>query len=244
MIIHDTGYFKLHHSTSVYRSHLEPSRRLEVEKISIPHHYKINSFGFRCHHDFNKLLGQQVNLCIGDSFVMNEGDTYEESWPYLIDQQLSIPTLNLGINGAGNDLLALIFIRAKRLFDVQNVYVMFSFLHRYYKRSLIPPFRIHCKNNQSDKKGYVMFEKSFNTFNMGNVNFKFSFPFSVYYRDQGWEYLDKYRNLLNYIDYGAEIPIEYEELISTENQWTGDDGLHFSAKINQDVANAFIDNIC
>jgi len=244
MIIHDTTFFKEKQNTTVTRSHLVPSTTLEWERTEGVQTYKINSYGFRCHYNFDELLGRQVNLCIGDSFTMNEGGAYEDSWPYLIDQQLSIPTLNLGIPSAGNDFIELMFTRAKKLFDVQNVYVMFPTINRYYKRSIIPPFLIHLKrshNKRNDKKMYANFEKSFDTFNNSGINFKFTFPFNVYFKDHYWEFLEQYRTLSHYVDYGVVLPITCEELIKNcPTKWTNDDGLHFSREVNKNVAKEFL----
>jgi hypothetical protein len=87
--------------------------------------YQYNSWAFRgpCYEQY---CGQKVNICLGDSFTANIGGAIEHSWP----SQLDIPTLNLGIDGAGNDAIALVYQRACDVFDVQHTFVMYSFLHR------------------------------------------------------------------------------------------------------------------
>jgi len=88
---------------------------------------------------------------------------------------------------------------------------------------------------------YANFEKSFDTFNNSGINFKFTFPFNVYFKDHYWEFLEQYRTLSHYVDYGVVLPITYEELIKNcPTKWTNDDGLHFSREVNKNVAKEFL----
>ena len=91
--------------------------------------YKYNSFGFRGN-DYTQYQGCPVNICLGDSFTENLGGPVEYSWPGQLAQNFNIPTLNLGVNGAGNDAISVINAWAQEYFNVQSTFVMYSFLHR------------------------------------------------------------------------------------------------------------------
>lgn len=91
--------------------------------------YKYNSWGFRGP-DYDQYVGKPVNICLGDSFTVNVGGPIEYSWCSQLAKHFNIPTLNLGMDGAGNDAIRLVYERACKLFDVQNTFVMYSFFHR------------------------------------------------------------------------------------------------------------------
>ena len=91
--------------------------------------YQFNSWGFRGP-EYEQYRDQPVNICVGDSFTVNLGGPVEHSWCSQLAEHFSIPTLNLGMDGAGNDTLHLVHSRACELFDVQNTFVMYSYLHR------------------------------------------------------------------------------------------------------------------
>jgi hypothetical protein len=91
--------------------------------------YQFNSWGFRGP-DYNQYVGQAVNICLGDSFTVNLGGPVEHSWCSQLAEHFDIPTVNLGMDGAGNDAIQLVHSRACKLFDVQNTFVMYSYLHR------------------------------------------------------------------------------------------------------------------
>lgn len=62
-------------------------------------HYDINSLGFR---------GPEFNLSpsimfLGCSHVFGVGICYNETWPYILSQELNLQCLNLGTNGSSND---------------------------------------------------------------------------------------------------------------------------------------------
>ena len=91
--------------------------------------YKFNSWGFRAE-DFEQYLGDKVNICLGDSITVNIGGPVEHSWCSQLAEHFDIPTLNLGMSAAGNDAIKLVYSRACDIFDVQNTFVMYSYLHR------------------------------------------------------------------------------------------------------------------
>jgi hypothetical protein len=91
--------------------------------------YQFNSWGFRGP-DYSQYIGKSVNICLGDSFTVNVGGPIEHSWCSQLAKRFDIPTLNLGMDGAGNDAIRLVYDRACKIFDVQNTFVMYSYLHR------------------------------------------------------------------------------------------------------------------
>lgn len=94
-----------------------------------PFEYSFNSWAFRGP-EYNQYLGKPVNICLGDSFTVNIGGEIEDSWPSQLAKKLEIPTINLGMHGAGNDAIRLVYDRACKLLDVQETFVMYSYFHR------------------------------------------------------------------------------------------------------------------
>ena len=91
--------------------------------------YEFNSWGFRGP-EYEQYIGKPVNICLGDSFTVNIGGPIEHSWCSQLAQKFDIPTLNFGMDGAGNDAIRLVYDKACLVFDVKDTFVMYSFLHR------------------------------------------------------------------------------------------------------------------
>ena len=91
--------------------------------------YQFNSWGFRGP-EYDQYVGQAVNVSLGDSFTVNVGGPVEHSWCSQLAKHFDIPTINLSMDGAGNDAIKLVYNRACKVFDVQNTFVMYSYLHR------------------------------------------------------------------------------------------------------------------
>lgn len=96
--------------------------------------YQFNSWGFRGP-EYNNLIGKPVNICLGDSFTVNLGGPIEHSWCSQLSSKMDLPTINLGVHGAGNDTIRLVYERANNIFDVKNTFVMYSFFHRRLKNN-------------------------------------------------------------------------------------------------------------
>lgn len=135
MLIEDLKYFNERKNLKLNNYGLDRQTHCFIDKewwISHPiqdFNYNFNSWGFRGE-EYNQYIGKPVNICLGDSFTVNVGGPIEHSWCSQIAQQTKIPCINLGIDGAGNDTIKLIYDRACDLFDVQNTFVMYSFFHR------------------------------------------------------------------------------------------------------------------
>ena len=91
--------------------------------------YQFNSWGFRGP-EYTQYIGKPVNICVGDSFTVNIGGPIEHSWCSQLALHFDIPTLNLGMDGCGNDAIKLVYDKACLVFDVKDTFVMYSFLHR------------------------------------------------------------------------------------------------------------------
>jgi hypothetical protein len=91
--------------------------------------YRFNSWGFRGE-DFAQYIGEKVNICLGDSMAINIGGPIEHSWCSQLAEHFDIPTLNFGMQAAGNDAIFKVYQSAIKLFDVQNTFVMYGFMHR------------------------------------------------------------------------------------------------------------------
>jgi hypothetical protein len=135
MLINDLEYFKRsanYSNTTSGLDHPDRSNLSSEEWHAYPiqdFDYQFNSWGFRGP-DYEQFVGKTVNICLGDSFTVNLGGPIEHSWCSQLAEHFDIPTLNLGMDGAGNDAIKLVYDRACDLFDVQNTFVMYSYLHR------------------------------------------------------------------------------------------------------------------
>jgi len=152
--------------------------------------YQFNSWGFRGS-EYTQFIGKPVNICLGDSVAVNLGGPIEHSWPSLLAQYFNIPTLNLGLQGAGNDAIRLIYNRACDLFDVQNTFVMYSFFHR------------RLGEDKLMKKDYFELESNIQYFEenmIQNALYTFIQPWA--WSEEELEYLkDKHKNnLYNLLD--------------------------------------------
>ena len=135
MLIDDLKYFERSSNyTNKFSGMDTPGKsarsRREFEEYPIQDFdYQFNSWGFRGP-DYEQYIGKPVNICLGDSFTVNLGGPIEHSWCSQLAEHFDIPTVNLGMDGAGNDAASLVYSRACEVFDVQNTFVMYSYLHR------------------------------------------------------------------------------------------------------------------
>jgi len=142
MLINDLEYFKkslnYHNKYSGMDSPTKSERsQCDFEEYPIQDFdYRYNSWGFRGP-EYKQYIGKPVNICLGDSFTVNLGGPIKHSWYSQLAEQFDIPnrysyipTVNLGMDGAGNDAIQLLYRRACKLFNVQNTFVMYSYLHR------------------------------------------------------------------------------------------------------------------
>ena len=135
MLINDLNYFRQsanYSNTTSGMDHPYSSNRTPKEWHAYPiqdFNYQFNSWGFRGP-EYTQYIGKPVNICLGDSFTVNVGGPIEHGWCSQLALHFDVPTLNLGMDGAGSDSIKLVYDRACEIFDVQNTFVMYSYLHR------------------------------------------------------------------------------------------------------------------
>jgi hypothetical protein len=64
--------------------------------------YDFNDFGYRANHNYTPLLDQDKIVCIGCSITEGVGLYVEETWPYMLSQELKKPYIQLSIAGASH----------------------------------------------------------------------------------------------------------------------------------------------
>lgn len=117
--------------------------------------YNFNSWGFRGP-EYTEHIGEEVILCLGDSFTVNVGGPIEYSWPSLLQNNFTIPCLNFGMDGAGNDAIRLVYERALKVFNVKHTFVVYSFFHRRLESGLFKSdFHEHNENILHFKKQFI-----------------------------------------------------------------------------------------
>jgi len=171
---------------------------LGLKSNIISHHYSFNDFGFRDHRNFAHLEQRVVDVCIGDSFVVNVADSYEHSWPYIMNTKSDIPVLNLGISGAGNDMLCRVVDYALTHFNVRNIYIQFTFLHRYY--NIQNGIIVFNNNSINDSENFNRFQHAFNTIHK-HKNVKFTFLYDIFYTYAEYQFILQYFTHPNYVPF-------------------------------------------
>lgn len=93
--------------------------------------YKYNSRGLRDQEWPTNLIELQKAIwCLGDSFTVGIGMTYEHTWPYLLANKLSKRTINVAIDGASNEWIADKAIEIITLISPENLVIHWSYSHR------------------------------------------------------------------------------------------------------------------
>ena len=147
--------------------------------------YQYNSWGFRGE-DFEQYIGEKVNICLGDSMAVNIGGPVEHGFCSQLAEHFDIPTLNFGMVAAGNDAIFKVYESAIRFFDVQNTFVMYSFLHR---RLVDGKFEQHT---------YTDYKEDFSYFNKQRI------PNAIECALPGWCWSDEEKQFLS--NQGIYVP--------------------------------------
>ena len=160
MLINDLNYFK--RSSNYHKKFSEmdtPGNNILAMSVEDFHDYPIqdfdyqfNSWGFRGP-EYKQYISNPVNICLGDSFTVNIGGPIEHSWCSKLAEHFDIPTINLGMDGAGNDAIKLVYNRARKLFNVQNIFVIYSYLHR----RIVDNKFIHFETNTNNTENFNYF---------------------------------------------------------------------------------------
>ena len=181
--------------------------------------YQFNSWGFRGP-EYEQHIGKPVNICLGDSFTVNMGGPIEHSWSSQLAQHLNIPTLNLGMDGAGNDAIKLVYDRACEIFDVQNTFVMYTYLHR---RLAYNNFTLEVHNDSKNFKYFLeqripnSFECALPIWTFNDNEMSFLNSLGLYAFNESTKYYADYKHI---VDQERELYISknsYNNLRS--NEW-------------------------
>jgi len=216
MLVNDLNCFKdlaNYQSTTIGPDHPNKSRRTSKEWHAYPiqdFDYQFNSWGFRGP-EYEQFIGKSVNICLGDSFTVNIGGPIEHSWCSQLAKRFDTPTLNLGIRGAGNDAIRLVYNRACDLFDVQNTFVMYSYLHR---RLVDNEFKQYVDNDSENFKYFLEHR-------IPNV-FECALP--------GWNWIENERKFLK------EQEIYFLDILIANYLYTNRDGHHMNYNPNKEYA--------
>lgn len=172
--------------------------------------YSFNNWAFRGE-DYSQFKNQPVNICLGDSFVLNLGAPVEHSWPRQLAEHLDIPTLNFGIDGAGNDTIHTLYEFLIDYFDVQNTFVMYSFFHRRYHSE----YKELKHDVYSDQENFDFFNKH----KLENVYYTFLPPWC--WSDSEKEYLRKNnpKQYLFYENFDHVLVNNYRSLYTTKDRY-------------------------
>jgi hypothetical protein len=96
----------------------------------IPITYKFNAQGFRTY-DLLNLNDDKVDLALGCSQTAGIGLPVEMTWPYLLEKETKIKTLNLGLGGASTDTVARILTNVSGLININSVYILWPSYNRF-----------------------------------------------------------------------------------------------------------------
>jgi len=180
--------------------------------------YQFNSWGFRGP-EYDQYIGKTVNICLGDSFTINLGGPIEHSWPSLLQEKFDIPCLNLGMSGAGNDAIRLVYKRASKMFDVQNKFVVYSYLHRRLVNGVFT----------SEHYDHLDNVKYFKQQMISECIYQFLPPWC--YTEEEQEYL-----------YAMATPYLPQQTLQLQHRFhTNRDGHHMSLKSNQKLVESLIE---
>jgi hypothetical protein len=98
------------------------------ESVNISYQY--NAQGFRTH-DLEQYIGQNVDVTLGCSFTEGIGMPVESIWPTLVENQMQVPLLNLGLGSGSTDTVARILINIVTLYKIRNLYVLWPVYNRF-----------------------------------------------------------------------------------------------------------------
>jgi hypothetical protein len=90
--------------------------------------YTYNSRGFR-DNEWPRDIKNAI-WCVGDSFTVGIGAPLEHTWPYILAQETEIPVINIAIDGASNDLIAMFSNTVRQEITPRAIIHQWSYLHR------------------------------------------------------------------------------------------------------------------
>ena len=129
--------FILNSRINLYQKHtgIDSYDRCENKKHfkNYPHNveYQYNSRGFR-DQEWPKSIEELKNSiwCVGDSFTVGLGSPVEHTWPWLLQKNTGIRTINISMDGASNNWIARKTLSILQQINPQHLVVHWSYLHR------------------------------------------------------------------------------------------------------------------
>ena len=131
-----------------------------------PHtiNYQYNSRGFRDQEwpDSVDELKKAI-WCVGDSFTVGLGSPVEHTWPWLLQKQTKLRTINVSMDGASNNWIARKTIDILQKIKPQHIVIHWSYTHRresdyesvydafwiqFYQTVRDPSWPAHCTSKQ------------------------------------------------------------------------------------------------
>jgi hypothetical protein len=108
--------------------------RKHFEKFNLPVSYRYNSRGFR---DVEWPSDPQQSIwCMGDSFTVGLGLTFELTWPQQIRANLDVDTISVAMDGASNQWIARKSCQVLEQIRPKHMVILWSYFHR---RELLDP---------------------------------------------------------------------------------------------------------
>jgi hypothetical protein len=107
--------------------------------------YTFNSQGFRGD-EWPDDLSDCV-FCFGDSFTLGVGQPYNQTWPFMLSEQIDKKCLNVGIDGCSNDRMSLLVDKLRQQMTDPTIVIMWSFLHRRMVNGQDVQYAYHDKTN-------------------------------------------------------------------------------------------------
>ena len=98
-----------------------------------PHHvnYQYNSRGFRDAEWPNSMEElQQAVWCVGDSFTVGLGSPINHTWPWLLQKESGLRTINISLDGASNNWIARKVIDILQIVQPKCIIIHWSYFNR------------------------------------------------------------------------------------------------------------------
>lgn len=162
------NYYKQHLNS--YFSGLDNLPRKDVKiknflTYNYPISYKYNSRGFRdCEWPIDL---SDVVWCVGDSYTSGIGVPQKHTWPSILQYKLSKRCINLGIDGASNQLIRNICLQILMEYNPKILIPMWSFFHR---RHEDPWNLLYYNTNTSQEEDCAVFLNCFKDVNNDNFS--------------------------------------------------------------------------
>lgn len=131
--------------------------------------YQYNSRGFRDTEWPTSVTELKESIwCIGDSFTVGIGNSFDHTWPQLLQKDTGCRTINIGMDGASNDYIANRTIEIANEICPKIIVLQWSFLHRRESSQVDGDYefkRILCTREDTFETDYNNFVENLNKVN-------------------------------------------------------------------------------